>query len=133
MKKTVTIPSASNLFLVDSSGWLEHLIAGPKAQDFMPYLQDESNLVVPTIVIYEVYKKLRRVASENLPDVFLSAALRCRVISCGPDIAIAAAHASLKHRLAMADAIVFATAESCGAQIATTDPDFKGLPGAVFL
>jgi len=128
----VPTPNASSI-LVDSSGWLELLIAGPKAPDFQPHLQEEPRVIVPTMIIYEVYKKLAGGTTGNLPNVFLSTVSRCRVVPCDSDIAVAAAQASLQYKLAMADAIIFATARIYEAQIVTTDPDFQGLPGVTLI
>jgi len=50
--------SGSKLVLVDSSGWIEYFGDGPKAEAFVPYLQKEESLLLPTIVIYEVQRKL---------------------------------------------------------------------------
>jgi len=133
MRRIVTTPSASKAVLVDSSGWVECLVAGPRARDFQPHLQNESALVVPTLVIYEVYKKLRRAPVTVLADLFLSTAYRCQIVPCDSAIAIAAADASLRHHLAMADAIIYATSQISQAQLVTADPAFKGLPGVTLI
>ena len=52
------MPKGSELFLVDSSGWIEFLGDGPLANRFAPYFEREERLIVPAIVLYEVYKKL---------------------------------------------------------------------------
>ena len=56
------MPKGSELFLVDSSGWIEFLGDGPLADRFAPYFEREEWLIVPAIVLYEVYKKLLSVA-----------------------------------------------------------------------
>ena len=119
----------SELFLVDSSGWIELLADGPLANRFAPYFEREEKLVVPVIVLYEVYKKLLS-AGGSAADRFLSAALRSRLVPVDERLALSAARISLDRRLAMADAMIYATALAAGAQLVTSDSHFQGLPQA---
>jgi predicted nucleic acid-binding protein len=122
------MPKGSELFLVDSSGWIEFLGDGPLADRFAPYFEREECLIVPAIVIYEVYKKLLSMRSSTAADRFLSAALRARVVPIDERLAVLAARISLDRRLAMADAMIYATALASGARLVTADVHFKGLP-----
>jgi len=123
------MPKGSELFLVDSSGWIEFLGDGPLADRFAPYFEREERLIVPAIVLYEVYKKLLS-ARGPAADRFLSAALRARVVPIDERLALLAARISLDRRLAMADAMIYATALDAGAHLVTSDAHFQGLPGA---
>jgi predicted nucleic acid-binding protein len=130
----VTAPSESRLSLVDSSGWIEYLTDGKKADLFAPFLEREDLLLVPAIVFYEVYKKLLRVAESNpairvAPGRFVSHALRARNVAFDTDIALKAVGVSRDYTLAMADAIIFATAQFHNANLITSDSHFAGLPG----
>ena len=87
-------------------------------------------IVVPAIVLYEVYKKLLSARGSTAADAFLSAALRTRVVPMDERIALAAAGISLDSHLAMADSMIYATAVAAGAQVVTSDQHFQGLPGA---
>ncbi|MFY9751662.1 MAG: type II toxin-antitoxin system VapC family toxin [Candidatus Acidiferrales bacterium] len=127
----MTTRTASELYLVDSSGWLEYLSEDSKAAAFGHYLENEASVLMPTLVIYEVYKQLARQRGKPLADRFLSQALHCRVVPLDEMTALAAANASLDHRLAMADAILYATARSCQAQLVTANTKFRGLPGVI--
>lgn len=130
----MTTPTDSRWFVVDSAGWIEVISDGPKAAAFWDYLSQEDKLVVPTVVIYEVVKKLMREdADGGSADRFLSAALRCNVVSLTDRLAVAAAELSVRHRLAMADAVVYATARDSAARLVTSDPHFEGLPGVTIL
>lgn len=125
----MTATTVSEFVVVDSSGWIEYLGAGMKADDFAPYLQAQDSLLVPTIVLYEVYKKLSRERGKTLADRFVSQAFRCVVVALDEEIALVAANLSLDHRLSMADAIIYATARTHSAQLVTGDSAFQGLPG----
>jgi predicted nucleic acid-binding protein len=83
------------------------------------------------VVIYEVYKQLARQRGKPLADRFLAQALQCRVVPLDEMIALAAANFSTDHRLNMADAIIYATARSCQAQLVTANTRFRGLPGVI--
>jgi predicted nucleic acid-binding protein len=117
----------SELFLVDSSGWVEFIGDGPLAEKFAPYFEREERLLVPAIVLYEVYKKLLSSQGSTAADRFLSAALRARVVPVDERLALLAARISLDRRLAMADAMIYATARAAGAHLVTSDAHFQGL------
>ena len=118
---------ASDLFLVDSSGWAEFMGDGPLAEKFAPYFEREEHLLVPVIVLYEVYKKLLSAQGSTAADRFLSAALRARFVPIDERLALLAARISLDRRLAMADAMIYATALAAGAHLITSDSHFQGL------
>jgi predicted nucleic acid-binding protein len=120
----------SELVLVDSSGWIEFLGDGPLADRFALYFEREDRIIVPAIVLYEVYKKLLSARGSTAADAFLSAALRTRVVPMDERIALAAARIGLDRHLAMADSMIYATAVAAGAQVVTSDQHFQGLPGA---
>lgn len=129
----MTVGTGSSRVVVDSAGWVEHFGEGPKAKAFEPYLRREEALVVPTIVLYEVYKKLMASRGEVIANRFLSGALRCEIVEFDAVLATAAAQISLMYRLAMADAIIYATAQSCRANLVTSDQAFQGLPGVTLI
>ena len=124
------MPKGSELFLVDSSGWIEFLGDGPLADRFAPYFEREERLIVPAIVLYEVYKKLLSAGGSTAADRFLSAALRARIVPVDERLALLAARISLDRRLAMADAMIYAAALIAGAHLVTSDAHFQGLPEA---
>ena len=124
---------ASDLFLVDSSGWVEFIGDGPLAEKFAPYFEREEHLLVPAIVLYEVYKKLLSAQGSTAADRFLSAALRARLVPIDERLALLAARISLDRRLAMADAMIYATALAAGAHLITSDSHFQGLAEATVI
>ena len=133
--RTVTTPSGSNRYVVDSSGWVEYLGNGPKADEFAKYLEDPDALLLPTIVVYEVYKKMLREQTMMLAEKFLSTAFNFqeREIILDVSLAASAAKTSLRSNLPMADAIIYATAQARQAELVTSDAHFSGLPGVTLI
>jgi predicted nucleic acid-binding protein len=131
----VTTPSDSKLSIVDSSGWVEYMGAGPKADSFARYLDFPEYLLLPSVIVFEVYKKVSREHGKTLAENFLSQAfgLGSRLIALDLELSILAARKSLDNHLAMADAIIYATAQHYNAQLVTSDTHFANLPGVVFL
>ena len=123
----------SELFLVDSSGWVEFLGDGPRADKFAPYFEHEERLLVPVIVLYEVYKKLLSAQGSTAADRFLSAALRARVVPIDENLALLAARISLDQHLAMADAMIYATTLAASARLVTSDTHFRDLPNVTHI
>src|SRR5206468_2947336 len=123
----------SPLILVDSSGWIEYLANRPKAARFATYLEGGSALLVSAIEIYEVYKVIRRDLSEERAVAAVSALRRATIVPVDASLALDAADISLARGLAMADALVYATARRHGARLITADADFAGLPDTVLI
>ena len=119
--------------VVDSSGWLEFLADGPLAGGYAVHLKDLERVVTPTIVIYEVYKIIKRQRSEEDALSAIAQMGKTRVVPLTDVIALTAADVSLAYRLAMADAIVYATALTEGVKLVTSDADLAGLPGVTYL
>lgn len=129
----MTAPSASKLCLVDSSGWIEYFGDGPKADQFAPYLEREDALLVPSLVVYEVHKKLLVTRGATTALRFYSQVLRAKPAVLDFYLALTAAEIGVKHKLHLADAIIYATAQVFGARLITSDPHFVDLPGVILL
>ncbi len=127
----MTTTTAPDLCLVDSSGWIEFIGDGPKADAFGKFLVHEDSLLVPSIVVYEVLKKLALTRSDTALKRFISHAYRSRQVAFDSDLAATASRVSIEHKLAMADAIIYATAQTYNAQLVTADLDFVNLPGVI--
>lgn len=121
------------MIVIDSSGWIEFFTDGPLADTYASKLRNLSSIVTPVIVIYEVYKRLKRELSEDDGVVAVSAMQRTRVVAVDQEIALTAADLSLDHGLAMADAIVLATARKFDAELITSDRDFESISGVTYL
>jgi predicted nucleic acid-binding protein len=121
------------VIVVDSSGWVEFFTDGPLAADYFARLKNSDAVATPVIVIYEVYKRLKRDLSEDEALIAVSAMQRTRVVPVSQELALLAADLSLEHGLAMADAFVLATARSFRAELVTSDADFQSIPDVTFL
>ena len=119
--------------VVDSSGWIEYFTEGGNADFFTPSIRNVENLVVPTICIYEVFKRL--LAERDEDSALLSVGLMShgREIGLDRNIAIDAAQISREMKLAMADSIILATARAHNATLWTQDAHFKGLEGVKYI
>jgi len=132
----VTIPTATERVIVDSSGWVEYLGNGPKADRFAPYLESQTTtLLLPSVVLYEVHKKIYREQGKKLADDFVSQAFsfRERLIPLTLELAIFASKTSIESRLSMADATIYATADFYRAQLITSDGHFANLPNVTLI
>jgi len=127
----VTTRSGSEVYVVDSSGWLEYLTEDSKAAFFGNYLEGDAAVLIPTVVIFEVYKHLAKHRGKSIADRFASQALVRKVVPLDETIALAAANLSIEHRLSGADATVYATARVCQAQLVTANTRFRGLPSVI--
>ena len=119
--------------VIDSSGWIEFFTDGPLAGEYASRLRKMDTVVTPVIVIYEVYKRLKRDLSEDDAVVAVSAMQRSHVASIDQELALTAADLSLEFNLAMADALVLATARRHRADLVTSDRDFEHVPGVLYL
>ena len=121
------------MILIDSYGWIEYFVRGRFADRYGKYIEIKEELIIPTIIIYEVYKKLKSQIGEQLALEAYTEMLNARVIPLTEDIALKAADMSLVSGLAMADAIIYATAMSNNAKLVTSDPHLKNLAGVTFI
>ena len=114
--------------LVDTSGWLEYFFAGSNAGYFAPAIESTKELLVPVSCLYEVFKKVNQVADEGRALEAVAQMKQGRVIDITEDVALSAALISSKHKLAMADSLIYATARAQDASVWTQDEDFANLP-----
>jgi len=121
------------VIVVDSSGWVEYFTDGPLADVYAAKLRNLPSILTPVIVLYEVYKRLKRELSELDAVVAVSAMQRTRVVPISSELALTAADLSLEHGLAMADAIILATAQLYRAELVSSDSDFETVPGVTYL
>ena len=118
--------------VVDSSGWIEFFLAGPNGPIFKPVIEQRDKLLVPVIALYEVHKILSRKMPADVVASCLNVMRLGRVLDLTDRRAIAAADIAIRHRLAMADAVMYRLALEHKATFWTQDVDYQGLPGVNF-
>ena len=120
--------------VVDSSGWIEYFADGPNADYFEAAIMDASSLVVPSISIYEVFKRLLREPDGEEAALHVVAAMqRGCVANLDAELALDAAKTSFETKLPMADSVILATAHAYGATLWTQDTDFEGMDGVRYV
>lgn len=121
------------MIIVDSCGWLEWFSDGVLAQKYQKYLENKNELLVPTIVLCEVYKILKREVGEEKALLAFGHMKISEVIPFDENLSLQAADISLLHNLAMADAIVYAASLENNCRLITSDGDLKSLPQVTFI
>ena len=119
--------------LVDTSAWIEWLIASPIGDALASELPERDSWLVPTIVQLELAKWLRRELNEDEADRVIAFTQTCIVVDLDTSIALSAAELSTQHKLPAADAIVYATALARGADLLTCDRHFERLPDVRYI
>ena len=112
--------------LVDSSGWLEFFADGPNADHFVAPITATDDLIVPTIIIYEVFKRVLQQRSENEALQAVAIMQQGLGVDLDDSLALSAAKLSAENKLPMADSIILATARQFNAIVWTQDADFAG-------
>ncbi len=115
--------------LVDTSAWIEWLVGSPLADTLAHELPERAQWLVPTIVQLELTKWLTREAGEDKADQTIAFTETCVIADLDTPTALAAAELCARHKLATADAVLYATALAHGADLLTCDRHFEGLAG----
>ena len=119
--------------VVDSSGWIEYFANEKNTKFFLSSIQDLDNLIIPTICIYEVFKRLLLERGEDAALQAVGVMSHGQVIELDREIAMEAAQISLDLKLAMADSILLATARAQNATLWTQDEHFKDIKGVKYI
>ncbi|MCG3155686.1 MAG: tRNA(fMet)-specific endonuclease VapC [bacterium] len=113
--------------VVDSSGWLEYFAEGPNAAFFASAIENTAALIVSSISIYEVFKRVNQQRDEHAALRAAALMMQGQVIPLDTPIALSAARISLMLSLPMADSVILATARATGATLWTQDEHFKDI------
>ena len=116
--------------VVDSSGWLEYFADGPNAAAFAKPIEATRSLIVPTLSLFEIFKRVTQQRSEDDALRAIAVMEQGRVVDLDRATALEAARLSIEHGIAMADCLMLATAYRHRATLWTQDSDFEGLRGA---
>lgn len=118
--------------VVDSSGWLEFFADGPNAEFFAPAIKNIGELLVPTISIYEVFKRVLQQVDEEHALEAVALMMAGRQVPLDVTVALAAAKLSDELKLPIADSIMLATAQLNAAILWTQDADFAAIDGVMY-
>jgi predicted nucleic acid-binding protein len=119
--------------VVDSPAWLEYFADGPNADFFAPAIENVSELIIPSISIYEVFKRVLQQRAESDALQAVAVMQQGQVVDLDTATALYAAKLSMELRLPMADSVMFATARMHNATLWTQDADFKDLEGVQYV
>ena len=119
--------------VVDSSAWLEYFADGPNAEHFASAIEDTTALVVPAITLLEVFKRISQQHDEATALKYVAVMRQGRVVDLDAALALRAAALGLRHKLPLADSIIYATAQSVRGIVWTQDADFERLDGVRYL
>lgn len=114
--------------LVDTCVWAEILRGTPTGSVLEPLLPPLGQLVVSTMVVYELAKWLARNVEPERADQAMVTLLNAHVVEPTANIALQAAQLSAEYKLHALDALIYATALEHDAQLVTCDAHFKDLP-----
>jgi toxin FitB len=118
--------------VVDSSGWIEYFLDTASADNFAAAIEQTNQLIVPALSFFEVHRFLSRTVDAAQRDTCLDIMRRSTVIDLNIERAVAASDIAQKHRLAMADAVMYSIAREFKATFWTQDVDYKDLPGVSY-
>lgn len=113
--------------IVDSSCWLEYFAGSEVGERVSKPIEELKKLLVPSITLYEVFKKLLIELDEDKALFAIAHMKQGKVIELNSDLAVFAAQISKENKLAMADSIIYATTKKYNAVLFTQDHHFEGL------
>ena len=119
--------------VVDSSGWLEYFARGTNVSFFAPVVKATDNLVVPTVCMYEVFKRLLAQRGEEGALQAIGIMSLGIIADLTREIAVNAAVISSEFKIAMADSFILATARAYDATLWTQDADFESVGGVQYI
>ena len=111
--------------VVDSSAWLEYFADGPNAGAFARSIESPATLLVPTLSLFEVFKRVCQQVGEEEGLKKIALMEQGRVVELDRATALEAARLSLHHGIAMADSVMLATARRYKATLWTQDADLQ--------
>ena len=118
--------------VVDSCGWLEYFSDGSNADKFAEPIKEVSTLIVPTLILYEVFKVALRERGEDDALQVVAVMKQGQTVDLNSNLAIQAAKVSFDHKIPMADAIILTTARAYQATVWTQDDHFSGINGVKY-
>jgi predicted nucleic acid-binding protein len=121
------------VILVDSCGWLELLASSPLGEMYRPALASADELLVPTVCLLEVGRRLLTWSGEAAAASGVAVMSQATVVPLDAVLALEAARLGPRAGLPCADSIIYATAVRYGAELWTHDTHFRELTGVRFI
>jgi predicted nucleic acid-binding protein len=118
--------------VADTSAWIEYLVGSETGKRLAPTMPEGSDCLVPTIIQLELAKWMAREVSESAAEKVIADTMECVIAELDTRTAILAAEMARNHKLATADAIIYATSRVHDAELLTCDAHFKDLPGVIY-
>ena len=119
--------------VVDSSMWIEYFADTGNCDLVADVIENPDDLIVPSITVYEVYKKLLAERTEDEALYAISFMEQGNVIDLDKDLAMSASKISRHYKLAMADSIIYATNIKYNCVLWTQDKHFEGLQSVNYI
>lgn len=121
------------MVLVDSNGWIEYFRNGMLADRFEKYLTELDRVVIPVVLIYEVYKKVKKERGEEQALQIVGQMMKAKVVNIDVELMLSAGDISIKYALPMVDAIIYATAIKEKCPVVTSDPHLEKLENVIYI
>jgi len=118
--------------VVDSSAWLEYFADGPNAGSFAPVIERTNDLLVPSLAVFEVFKRIMMQRYEDAALHAVAVMQQARVVDFDAPMALTAARLSVELKLPLVDSVILTTARAHGATLWTQDSDFEGMSGVEY-
>ena len=115
--------------LPDSCVWIEALVDSTTGRRYLDLLDDAEQLLVPTLVMYEVQRWALRERNPEAAEGMLAVFRQSRIVPLDDMTAVRGAALASAHKLAAVDALIYACALQHKAELVSCDVHFKGLPG----
>lgn len=113
--------------VVDSSAWLEYFAGGSNAANFASVIETTAELLVPSITLLEVFKKISQQHDASVALKYVALMQQAKIVDLDAALAVRAAELGRRHKLPLVDSIIYATAQAANAVVWTQDADFDGL------
>jgi predicted nucleic acid-binding protein len=119
--------------VVDSCGWLEYFANSTNADFFAPAIETTEDLLVPTLTLFEVFKRILQQRTEADALRAIAVMRQGQVIELSDTLALGAARLSFEMKLPLADSIILYTARHYGAKLWTQDAHFESVEGVCYV
>jgi len=115
--------------MVDSSARLNCFADGPNAAHFAPAIESLETLLVPSIIVLEVFTRLAEQRHQFITLQCSAVMQQSTLVDMDAALALRAAALGIRYQLALADSIVHAMEQSADAIVWNQDVGFEGFSG----